>query len=105
MKFAPNSATQSSHCVDGAGWQDKVASIEIWMQWHNAHSPHYTPLMGTNMVVQAGKHRQLTTNAPLCSPQESECKVWENLTQSVAKQHIRPHFMHAEQPEKTELDS
>ena len=31
---------QSSHSVDLAGWQAKMASIEIWIPWHNAHGPH-----------------------------------------------------------------
>ena len=34
-------ATQSSHVVDRAGWQAKMASIEFWIPWHNAHSPLY----------------------------------------------------------------
>ena len=33
---------QSSHSVDLAGWQAKMASIEIWIQWRNAHKPHFT---------------------------------------------------------------
>ena len=32
-------ATQSSHFVDRAGWQAKMASIEIWIPWRNAHRP------------------------------------------------------------------
>ena len=31
---------QSSHSVDLAGWQAKMASIEMWIQWRNAHKPH-----------------------------------------------------------------
>ena len=31
---------QSSHFVDLAGWQAKLASIEIWIPWRNAHKPH-----------------------------------------------------------------
>ena len=31
---------QSSHSVDLAGWQAKMASIEIWILWRNAHKPH-----------------------------------------------------------------
>ena len=33
-------ATQSSHSVDRTGWQAKMASIEIWIPWRNAHKPH-----------------------------------------------------------------
>ena len=33
-------ATQRSHSVDRAGWQAKMASIETWMPWRNAHKPH-----------------------------------------------------------------
>ena len=33
-------ATQASHSVDTAGWQAKMASIELWIQWCNAHRPH-----------------------------------------------------------------
>ena len=37
-----NIATQSSHSVDRAGWQDKMASIEFWIQWRrNVHAPLY----------------------------------------------------------------
>ena len=32
-------ATQSSHLVDRAGWQAKMASIEFWRPWHNADKP------------------------------------------------------------------
>ena len=31
---------QSSHSVDLAGWQAKMASTEIWIPWRNAHKPH-----------------------------------------------------------------
>ena len=31
---------QSSHSVDLAGWQAKMASIESWIPWRNAHKPH-----------------------------------------------------------------
>ena len=31
---------QSSHSVDLAGWQAKMASIEIWIPWRNAHKAH-----------------------------------------------------------------
>ena len=31
---------QSSQSVDLAGWQAKMASIEIWIPWRNAHKPH-----------------------------------------------------------------
>ena len=32
---------QSSHSVDLAGWQAKMASIEIWIPWRNAHKPFF----------------------------------------------------------------
>ena len=32
--------TQSSHFVDLAGWQAKMASIGFWIPWRNAHKPH-----------------------------------------------------------------
>ena len=35
-----NFATQSSHSVDLAGWQAKMASIECWIPWRYAHKPH-----------------------------------------------------------------
>ena len=35
-------ATQSSHFVDRAGWKAKMASIEFWMPWRNAHKPHWS---------------------------------------------------------------
>ena len=31
---------QSSHSMDLAGWQAKMASIEIWISWRNAHEPN-----------------------------------------------------------------
>ena len=34
-------STQSSHSVDLTGWQAKMASIGIWVLWHNAHKPHF----------------------------------------------------------------
>ena len=35
-------STQPSHSVDRAGWQAKMASIEFWIPWHNAHGPHWS---------------------------------------------------------------
>ena len=32
-------ATQASHFVDRAGWQAKMASLEFWIPWRNAHCP------------------------------------------------------------------
>ena len=39
-------ATLSSHSVDLAEWQAKMASIEIWIlaPWRNAHKPHCHPV-------------------------------------------------------------
>ena len=31
---------RASHSGDLAGWQAKMASIEIWIPWRNAHKPH-----------------------------------------------------------------
>ena len=39
---------QSSHSVDLAGWQAKMASIEIWIQWRNAHKPLCLLALGVN---------------------------------------------------------
>ena len=36
---------QSSHSVDLAGWQAKMASIENWIPWRNAHKPHWKFLL------------------------------------------------------------
>ena len=33
-------AIQSSHFVDRAGWQAKMASTEFWIPWRNAHGSH-----------------------------------------------------------------
>ena len=35
-------ATQSSHSVDLAGWQAKIASIESWIPWRNAHKSWFS---------------------------------------------------------------
>ena len=39
---------QSSHSVDLAGSQAKMASIEIWIPWRTAHKPHSRHLMMHN---------------------------------------------------------
>ena len=39
-----NFGWQSSHSVDLAGWQAKMASIKIWIPWRNAHKPHFVKL-------------------------------------------------------------
>ena len=36
---------QSSHSVDLAGWQTKMAFIEIWIPWRNAHKPHLSVML------------------------------------------------------------
>ena len=42
---------QSSHSVDLAGWQAKMASIEIWIPWHNAHKPHNSIAHGRDVAL------------------------------------------------------
>ena len=37
-------ATQSSHSVDRAGWQSKMASIEFWIPWRDAHRAYWCML-------------------------------------------------------------
>ena len=37
-------ATQSSHSVDRAGWQAKMASVDFWIPYRNAHRLHCTPV-------------------------------------------------------------
>ena len=32
--------TQPNRCVDRAGWQAKMASIDVWLPWRNAHGPN-----------------------------------------------------------------
>ena len=39
---------QSSHSVDLAGWQAKMASIEIWIPWCSAHKAHLLRVIGSN---------------------------------------------------------
>ena len=39
---------QSSHSVDLAGCQAKMASIEIWIPWRDAHKPHYPVFCSLN---------------------------------------------------------
>ena len=36
-------AIQFSHSVDLARWQAKMASIEIWIPWRDAHKPRLPP--------------------------------------------------------------
>ena len=45
---------QSSHSVDLAGWQAKMASIEIWIPWRNAHKPHWNPSKIMMSLVNTG---------------------------------------------------
>ena len=42
-------ATQSSHSVDRAGWQAKMASIEFWIPWRDAHKHHWASLRNALM--------------------------------------------------------
>ena len=58
----------ASHSSDTAGWQAKMASIELWIQWCNAHGPHcenehretasfrYNFVQKTNATVQLWWH-------------------------------------------------
>ena len=39
---------QSSHSVDLAGWQGKMASIEICIPWRNAYKPHWARSAGSH---------------------------------------------------------
>ena len=40
LHYSREIGTKSRHSVDRAGWQAKMATIEFWMQWRNANSPH-----------------------------------------------------------------
>ena len=51
---------QSSHSVHLTGWQAKMAAIEIWIPWRNAHKPHCTGfhshhVMGKESVAGRGR--------------------------------------------------
>ena len=48
-------ATQSSHFVDRAGWQAKMASIELWIPRRYAHSPHSHQTM---VLFSNSQHQQ-----------------------------------------------
>ena len=65
---------QSSHFVDLAGWQAKMASIEIWIPWRNAHKPHLYPrspfLAPTETLY--GSH---DTFSARCSPRHARSGV------------------------------
>ena len=45
-------ATQSSHSVDLAGRQAKIASIEIWIPCHNVHKPHPFPAKSGRLILE-----------------------------------------------------
>ena len=51
---------QSSHSVDLAGWQAKMASIEIWIPWRNVHKPHLSCLteQASDFAQLAPWHKQ-----------------------------------------------
>ena len=65
---------QSSRSVDLAGWQVKMATIEIWIPWRNAYKPHcggfYTCYaMRTSLIFSDGvmlKFREREENMCLC---------------------------------------
>ena len=48
-----HSATQSSHSVDLAGWQAKMAAIEFWIPWRDAHRP-----FGETWLVRTPKGKE-----------------------------------------------
>ena len=44
--------------VDRAGWQAKMASIELWIPWRNAHTPHsvsyiWTPFLNFSQSIRS----------------------------------------------------
>ena len=51
---------QSSHSVDLAGWQAKMASIETWIPWRNAHKSHFRPTSPAFILIVTD--RQTTRN-------------------------------------------
>ena len=81
-------ATQSSHFVDRAGWQAKMASIEFWIPWRNAHGLHPIPrlirdkftrydtwqkdikkskfLLGIDIKFQKSRIRKYVTSSETC---------------------------------------
>ena len=46
-------STQSSHSVDGAEWQAKMASINFCIPWRNAHGPHHKE---QNALTESQQH-------------------------------------------------
>ena len=47
-----------SHSVDLAGWQAKMAWIEIWIPWRNAQKPHLLPVTWSATSTLTRKHRK-----------------------------------------------
>ena len=80
-------ATQSSHSVDRAGRQTKMASIEFWIPWRSVYKPHCGPNSTTslsknvlNWPWQCRPHSRTLTNdhldyfssrwSSLCDPRQ-----------------------------------
>ena len=52
---------QYSHSVDLAGWQAKMASIEIWIPWRNAHKLHCLSFSGGELLSPCSAYLQNST--------------------------------------------
>ena len=68
-------ATQSSHSVDLAGCQAKMASIEIWIPWRNAHKPRSHAGHQPSLVryIQANRIRFMSGVFYICNDHELSC--------------------------------
>ena len=78
---------QSSHSVDLAGRQAKMASIEFWIPWRNAHKPYYVMVFQSLVTILPRFYFERlwlsawakikNSEAPFCSREHDEqvCQV------------------------------
>ena len=63
---------QSSHSVDRAGWQAKMASIEFWIPWRNAHKHNSRPNKRLSMLWRFSKQSFVIKHCPHSSGHEMD---------------------------------
>ena len=81
-------ATQSSHFVDRAGWQAKMASIAFWIPWCNAHGPH-----SLHMSVSYARHASCTGHYSILMKRLHENPRMDSL-------HVYPQSLFSSPPEQ-----
>ena len=92
--------TQPSHSVDTAGWQAKMAFIELWIQRRNTHGPHWPRLvlwLSTMGLVRNMSLSSVSMESRTRRPVGWQAENWQMRSAVTAREEDRGWSFHCEQ--------